>query len=282
MSSSRRDKDGRAIARIFADGIDAISANEDDRLQVARAIWDDYQATLPSHKKIRKPKTHAAGVHYAMSKLLGLGVTQKTISRHYHVSSGKVSKMYRIIWAKLSLEVDDPRYASAALEASEISEMSEAPPGSSTSPAGTPTSHTDASTALPTAGLLAQVEVRALMARAISADSLDQIRTLWQEHARDCVTRGSHPSLMKMARACATHGDHELAIEILEELAAHHIDQKTRKQYELAATTLVALRDLYKQAELELGWGDFFAILKETTSSLKSLHEEFDRQGLSA
>lgn len=477
MSMSRRDKDGEEIARIIARGIDALSKEEDDRLDVALAIWADYQAKLPSNKAIRKPKTHAAGVHYATSKLLDLGVTQKKISRQYHVSAGKVSKMYRIIWDKLALRRDDPRYASAALTtvktplAASTARTPASTPAAKPQPSSSPSrsvgalddfDHTildlasrdellalarracessiharqiarqwsetlslsrramlpeqpvedvldalifegdllakplevflkqvvdeiegalersfdDAATMTfaRTAHALAKkssdvsdehlppllersdtfiaaaaahssgcapetrrqilaarwlellwgtrvisihsahralnvfanamldarapralfdawypgleldrVEVRALMSRALdsgNAYGVNELRTLWERHARECISLGAHETLMRMAKAFTRH-DAEVAIEILEELAAHHIDKKTRKHYELAALTLVELRGVFEEADLELGWGDFFAILEETTRGRDALHEAFVYHGLS-
>jgi len=474
LGRSRRDRDGEEIARIIARGVDAISKGEDDRLEVALAIWSDYQAKLPSNKKIRKPKTHAAGVHYATSKLLDLGVTQKKISRQYHVSTGKVSKMYRVIWDKLSLRRDDPRYASAALATTKTTPVKTTAARAMTSTSSATTRHgagskddfdadvfemasrdellafarkacassiharqiakkwsdslsinervvlpdqpvdsvldalilegevlarplevflgqaaeeiegalersfdeaatsafartihalarkstevsgehlqtlreranafitatlahleasapetrrqilasswlellwstratsiywahtclnSFASPALETRASRAlfeawypsleldRVEVRALMSRALaskkSARARGELRTLWERHARDCITRGAHETLMRMAKSFTAH-DPELAIEILEELAGHHIDKKTRKHYELAALTLVELRVAFEEADLELGWGDFFALLEETTRGRDALHEEFARHGLSA
>lgn len=370
-------------------------AHEDHHVAAALAMWSDYVETLHPHHRIRKPKTHAAAAHYAISKALGIKLTQRALAGRYHVSSGKISRTYRVIWDTLDLRRDDPRYSRAALQAAPEDDatphalaallrddaidredlmahlratgeaLQAALEGGAAEAAHALLEETagallssvpasprraehlelrrDAMALLLEVGLaafseapvrartralldlldltwaarsdslwlthdllaqhvsphlrhpsahalfeewleeraLGRATLRALMRSAITQRDPRTLLTLWHHHAHDCVEHGAHDDLIAMARALAPKHQ-ETALELLEELASHHIDRGTRAHYEVAAETLVIARDLHTQADLLPRWDDFITILAEVTQDRPALVEELQARDLIA
>ena len=240
-----REQIAASIEKTLCEGMARLSEHDAEHIEVARELWQAYvQATHPT--RLKKPKTHAAAIHYATSKLLGLGLTQRTIASIYRVSSGGVSRTYRRIWQRLDLD------------------------------AGLAAARADATTAHALAGArrpLDALELRTALEGMLAQEDREGLAVLWREHAPECVAHGRPEALDEIATLLL--GCHpELSVEILEERIGALIDRGSRSHYRQAAILLELLERAYGAANMEAALADYLEMIEEEASGRPALGEE--------
>ena len=241
----------RTIAHELTHGMQRAEGHDATQVETAQRLWGAYvEATHP--RKLKKPKTHAAAVHYALSKSLDLGLTQKRIARIYSVSKGGISRIYRHIWRTLDLDAGIARFEPERSDL-DLSALSDTDPSPQ--------------------------ELRHLVSHLSARRDASALATIWQDHAPLCLDSLSLQALTQIAIVCEP-AHPSLAAEIAEIVAARHVDGATRTHYRSACEALA----LAKRARLASGeahlFSEFITFLWEDAGE-GPLRQEMQKAGLS-